>query len=413
MTDHSETHHSTQENTDLFAANAALLAENKRMAELLAAIQNNGDRKEHSKKASPEQNEEHQSESNAKTAETLPRNGRRRANPFSEEIMNYKMPLNFTLPMTLTSYKRIGDPKVHVTKFESMMFLNSDCDPILCRSFPTFLDGAALLWFSNLPAGSITSFDEFAKMFNTRREDIIKDILHNRLIKPPVKAGTYQDQRYVDKGKHCAFHQKFGYTTDECVAAKDLLERLAQQGLLDKYMSSRNQKEADTSKPKHNSDHSDKGSWRDPFKTLIAKGVINYISGGFAGGGITSTARKRSYRAMMTMEGTRQNSPKPTSSATINFGASDFKLRAPNLDDPVVISVSMGPLTVKKVLLDPGSSVDILFYSTFKKMQLSDNSLQPSGGELAGFSGERVPISGYIWMRTTLGEPPNSKSLDI
>jgi len=46
-----------------------------------------------------------------------------------------------------------------------MMFLNSDSDPILWWSFLTFLDGATLLWFSNLPVGSITSFDEFAKMF--------------------------------------------------------------------------------------------------------------------------------------------------------------------------------------------------------------------------------------------------------
>ncbi|XP_057739633.1 uncharacterized protein LOC130956620 [Arachis stenosperma] len=45
------------------------------------------------------------------------------------------------------------------------MFLNSDYDPILCRSFSTFLDGAALLWFSNLPAGTISNFDEFAKFF--------------------------------------------------------------------------------------------------------------------------------------------------------------------------------------------------------------------------------------------------------
>ncbi|XP_025617200.1 uncharacterized protein [Arachis hypogaea] len=45
------------------------------------------------------------------------------------------------------------------------MFLNSDFDPILCLSFPTFLDGAVLLWFSNLPAGSISSFEEFAKLF--------------------------------------------------------------------------------------------------------------------------------------------------------------------------------------------------------------------------------------------------------
>ncbi|XP_057723346.1 uncharacterized protein LOC130939243 [Arachis stenosperma] len=220
--------------------------------------------------------------------------------------------------MTLTPYKGIGDPKVHVTKFESMMFLNSDSDPILCWSFPTFLDRAALLWFSNLPAGSITSFDEFAKLFinyfaaskiyvqdldylstikqgqhkslkdymtrfttaameipdlkpevqlhaikskfrpkkfqeaiavaksktleefNTRRDDIIKEIFHNKLIKPPSKPGTYQDQKYVKKRKHCAFHEKFGHTTDECVVAKDLLERLARQGLLDKYVTSKN-----------------------------------------------------------------------------------------------------------------------------------------------------------------------------
>ncbi|XP_015931883.1 uncharacterized protein LOC107458195 [Arachis duranensis] len=165
MTDHSETQQPPQTNADLTAANAALLAENQRMAELLAAMQNNGDRKVDSKRTNAEQHEEHQSESNAKTGETPTKSGRRRANPFSEEIMSYKMPQNFTLPMTLTPYKGIGDPKFHVTKFESMMFLNSDCDPILCRSFPTFLDGAALLWFSNLSAESITSFDEFAKMF--------------------------------------------------------------------------------------------------------------------------------------------------------------------------------------------------------------------------------------------------------
>ncbi|XP_057755574.1 uncharacterized protein LOC130974736 [Arachis stenosperma] len=201
---------------------------------------------------------------------------------------------------------------------------------------------------------------------------------------------------------------------DECVAAKDLLERLARQGLLDKYISSRNQKETtDMNKPKYSSKHREKGTWRDPVETPTSKGIINYISGGFAGRGITNTSRKRSYRAMMTMEGTQQNSPIPTSSADVSFSASDFKSRTPNLDDPVVISLSMGELTVKKVLLDPESSADVLFYSTFKKMQLSDKSLQLSAGELAGFSGERVPISGYVWMRTTLGEHPNSKILDI
>ncbi|MED6153056.1 hypothetical protein PIB30_097890 [Stylosanthes scabra] len=42
----------------------------------------------------------------------------------SGEIMAYRMPSNFTLPTTLKAYDGIGDPKVHVTKFKSMMLLN-------------------------------------------------------------------------------------------------------------------------------------------------------------------------------------------------------------------------------------------------------------------------------------------------
>nr|XP_025631058.1 uncharacterized protein LOC112723915 [Arachis hypogaea] len=84
-------------------------------------------------------------------------------------------------------------------------------------------------------------FDSYTPL-NTKREDIIKDILHSKLIKPPNRAGTYQGQRYVDKSKYCAFHQKYGHTTDDCVIAKDLFEKLARQGLLDRYIDSRGRK---------------------------------------------------------------------------------------------------------------------------------------------------------------------------
>lgn len=97
----------------------------------------------------------------------------------------------------------------------------------------------------------------------------------------------------------------------------------------------------------------------------------------------------------------------------ITFTSKDFNNKTPNLDDPVVISVKTGDLLVQKVLLDQGSSADVMFLSTFKKMQLNEKILQPSSGELVGFSGERIPVTGYVWVRTTLGEPPHSKTLDI
>ncbi|XP_072064302.1 uncharacterized protein [Arachis hypogaea] len=46
-------------------------------------------------------------------------------------------------------------------------------------------------------------------------------------------------------------------------------------------------------------------------------------------------------------------------------------------------------------------------------MKLSDNALQQTGGDLVGFLGEQVPILGSVWLQTTLGEHPLSKTCDI
>ncbi|XP_057720152.1 uncharacterized protein LOC130934612 [Arachis stenosperma] len=115
--------------------------------------------------------------------------------------------------------------------------------------------------------------------------------------------------------------------------------------------------------------------------------IINCISGGFAGGGATSSARKQSYRTMLSIEANQNHHQTPPHFPQITFQDSDFNTNVTNLDDPVVISLQLGDLLVKKVLLDPGSSADVLLYSTFQKMKLSNNILQPSTGDLVGFSG--------------------------
>ncbi|XP_025680798.1 uncharacterized protein [Arachis hypogaea] len=219
----------------------------------------------------------------------------------------------------------------------------------------------------------------------------------------------------MDKSKYCAFHQKYGHTIDDCVIAKDVLEKLARQGLLDKYIDIRGRRRNTEDLGQHSktTDNSrDKGKKVDTDINLPRR-IINCISGGFAAGGCTNLVRKRSYRAMMTMTDSTlpeyTNKDKPE----ISFVPRDFKANDRNLDDPVVITAQVKDPLVKKILMDPGSSADVLFYLTFQKMKLSDKNLQPSLGELVGFSGERVSIRGYIWLQTTFGEYPNSKTIDI
>nr|XP_025608003.1 uncharacterized protein LOC112701468 [Arachis hypogaea] len=405
--------------TELQQANQQMAEENRRMQEQIAQLvtnrlEHNDDlhnREENRERRSmpthvsetPQQEEEeaHQTERSQPEAEEEERDNS--ARPFTADIMNFQLPRQFTLPTTLTPYDGLGDPKQHIKKFRSIMIVNGASDPILCRCFPSFLDGPALDWFCSLPADSISRFQELAKQFedhfaasaiylhdsdylttikqgpqeslkdyitrftkvamripdlhpesismqlraasvrakgqidveelrqarktekstaakdddkprdskkafrpvpryesytqfNTKRDDIIKEILNSKLIKPPRKAGAYPESKTVDKSKYYTFHQKHGHTTDECVIAKDLLERLARQGHLDKFIAGRMQKNTSSASDLVTASPSSKEKDKTPAQP---RGIINCISGGYAGGGHTSSARKRTYRAML------------------------------------------------------------------------------------------------------------------
>ena len=59
-------------------------------------------------------------------------------------------------------------------------------------------------------------------------------------------------------------------------------------------------------------------------------------------------------------------------------------------DDQLVIRVVVANNTVHKVLVDIGSSADIIFASAFDKMCIGREKLEPVNTYLRGFSGERV-----------------------
>ena len=132
------------------------------------------------------------------------------------------------------------------------------------------------------------------------------------------------------------------------------------------------------------------------------------ISGGFAGGGESSSARKAHLRSIRSGEVVEVQavSKLPRLDTSITFSDSDLEGCQHPHDDPLVIRAVVANKTVHRVLVDNGSSADIIFASAFDKMGIRRERLEPVNTHLRGFSREKVLPLGSIQLVLTLGDPP-------
>ena len=96
----------------------------------------------------------------------------------------------------------------------------------------------------------------------------------------------------------------------------------------------------------------------------------------------------------------------PRLDTTITFSDSDMEGCHHPLADPLVIRVVVANKTIHKVLVENGSSADIIFASAFDKMGIRREKLELDNTHLQGFSGERVLPLGSIQLVLTLGDSP-------
>jgi hypothetical protein len=94
----------------------------------------------------------------------------------------------------------------------------------------------------------------------------------------------------------------------------------------------------------------------------------------------------------------------------ITFTEEDFKLKSANHNDAMVIEVNIAGWVIGKILVDNGSSADILFFKTFERMNLSQHLLHPPEYPLQGFRGKPIKPVGKVSLPVSFGDQDNART---
>ncbi|GAV60307.1 LOW QUALITY PROTEIN: hypothetical protein CFOL_v3_03838, partial [Cephalotus follicularis] len=97
----------------------------------------------------------------------------------------------------------------------------------------------------------------------------------------------------------------------------------------------------------------------------------------------------------------------------ISFSEVDYEgVHLPH-DDPVVVTLLVELFTMKRILIDSGSSTDILYKHTFDQLRIPVDQLKPVKTPLVGFVGEMVHPLGSIYLSVVAGTTPRQTQVQM
>ena len=131
------------------------------------------------------------------------------------------------------------------------------------------------------------------------------------------------------------------------------------------------------------------------------------IVGGRAAAESSKKARKTYLRMVHNVQLTGSMPKMPRiDNPVIEFLEEDARRLHHSHDDALVISIRVGDYNTHRVLVDNGSSADILYYPAFQQMMIDRERLVPINAPLVGFEGRRVHPLSAITLSVMVGNYP-------
>ncbi|XP_074378187.1 uncharacterized protein LOC141719690 [Apium graveolens] len=206
------------------------------------------------------------------------------------------------------------------------------------------------------------------------REEILKEVIDKAFYYPPKPMQTSLESRPYNR--ECDYHETHGHKTENCLSLKYFIEDQVKKGNMNKYLVRYSNNMGEAQKR--------------------GKNVVNVVLGGSH-----SPPRSPDF-------GEEVLSIQSLPDLVISFTSKDYEGVNPNHSAALVVTLDIFDIEVRRMLIDNGSSVNILFKHTLDQMQLgSVRSNECRKDPLYGFRHNLVPIQGTLYLPVFFRTAPN------
>ncbi|VFQ79931.1 unnamed protein product [Cuscuta campestris] len=290
------------------------------------------------------------------------------------------------------------DPEIQLDYFNQSATMNGCTDEEKCLLFFQTLQNRASEWFNKLRPGSIDSFSNLASKFKAKfQENCTKRNKFTNLSTTEQRESENFTQfltRWKEEVDKEAYHTAWEFAEAETqLRAK----KEAEHGFKPNPVQIKKEEAPGSIRPRHHYDtvvcvvNTEEFQEPDPDKEHIGM-----IFGGPEGG--DSAAQRKNwvcsiYVGEVSADPVRR---KQTRREPIVSTDRDLPATGEDHNDPLVITMDINGVDVARVLVDTGSSVNILYLETFQKLRLCRTQLEPLKTPLLGFTGDTVEAEGPI-----------------
>ncbi|KAM1041861.1 hypothetical protein ACFX2I_030941 [Malus domestica] len=196
-------------------------------------------------------------------------------------------------------------------------------------------------------------------------------------------------------GMFCCYHEHNSHDSEKCIILRDRIEALAREGKIDQFLlhpqrDNRNQRQVN---------------------------VIYSISGGTPISESSNRAMKNSERSLRPghqvfhVEDIRGGKyQKPNWDPICFYPEEERGIIYPH-NDPLIVEAHIANFDVRRILVDTGASVNIMFAEAFRALSVAEHLLDRSISPLISFSGDIVQPLGSIHLPFTIGTGPYTATI--